>query len=81
MHDFKRNVNDRNLKQSVFVYYQRQCLGSEPKLFHNYVYTTSEIYNYIVLDVKTLQNLVPSPGPLYSEACGGQRPWQRLVVT
>ena len=34
MHDFERNINDNNLKQ-LFVYYQRQCLGSEPKLFHN----------------------------------------------
>ena len=30
VHDFERIINDKNLKQ-LFVYYQRQCLGSEPK--------------------------------------------------
>ena len=46
MHDFERNIDDRNLQQ-IFVYYQRQCLGSEPKLFHNNAKSTSEINNYI----------------------------------
>ena len=31
---FERNINDKNLKQ-LFVYYQRQRLGSEYKLFHD----------------------------------------------
>ena len=47
VHDFERNINDKNLKQ-LFVYYQRQCLGSEPKLFHNNAKSTSEINNYIL---------------------------------
>ena len=47
VHDFERNINDKNLKQ-LFVYYQRQCLGSEPKLFHNNAKSTSEIKNYIL---------------------------------
>ena len=46
MHDFERNIDDRNLKQ-IFVYYQRKCLGSEPKLFHKNEKSTSEINNYI----------------------------------
>ena len=44
MYDFERNIDDRNLKQ-IFVYYQRQCLGSEPRLFHNNAKSTSEINN------------------------------------
>ena len=47
VHDFERNINDKNLKQ-LFVYYQKQCLGCEPKLFHNNAKSTSEINNYIL---------------------------------
>ena len=47
VHDFERNINDKNLKQ-LFVYYQRQCLGSEPKLFHDNAKSTSEIKNHIL---------------------------------
>ena len=31
----------------TFFYYRRQCLGSEPKLFHNNVYSASKIDYYI----------------------------------
>ena len=34
MHDFERNINDRNVGQ-VFPCYPRQCLGCELKSFHN----------------------------------------------
>ena len=47
VHDFERNINDKNLKQ-LFVFYPRQCLGGEPKLFHNNAKSTSEINNYIL---------------------------------
>ena len=46
MHDFERNVDQRNLK-AFFVYYQKQCLGSKPKLFRNNPYNTTEIDDYI----------------------------------
>ena len=31
--------------------------------------------------VKAMEDSTSFPGPLCSEACGRQRPWQRLVVT
>ena len=46
MHDFERNIRDRNLKQ-ILVYYRSQCIGSQPKFLHNNAYSTSETDDYI----------------------------------
>ena len=46
MHDFERNLNDRNLKQ-LFVYWQRQYSGCEPYYFIAMQKGTSKIDYYI----------------------------------
>ena len=43
---YEKNIDNRNLKQ-ILVYYQRQCLGREPNLFHNKAKSASEIDDYI----------------------------------
>ena len=48
MHDFERNINDRNLKQ-LLIDYPRQCPGCELKQFHNNLYSASKrIEDYIL---------------------------------